>query len=128
MKRVTFAAAAARDLDAIVDYIALESPAAAEKVFRAIVGVTQQLADFPEMGHAGRLPETRELPVSGLPYLIVYQLVRDVVTIIAVFHGARDLASALTKRGPSRDGRKVDIKWSDNHSGARAKRVGHQGG
>ena len=97
--RVTFAAAAAHDLDAIIDYIALDNPIAAEKVFRAIVDVTQQLADFPEMGHAGRMPDTRELAVAGLPYLIVYQVARDVVTIIAVFHGARDLARALAERG-----------------------------
>lgn len=95
---VAYAAAAKRDLSAIVDYIALDNPAAAEKVFRAVVSVTEQLADFPEMGHAGRLPETRELAVAGLPYLIVYQVVRETVTIIAVFHGARDLVRLLTER------------------------------
>lgn len=96
--RVAFAAAAKRDLKAIIDYIAQDNPVAAEKVFRAIVGVTQQLAEFPEMGHAGRLSDTRELAVAGLPYLIVYHVARDVVTIIAVFHGARDLVRALAER------------------------------
>lgn len=95
---VAYAAAAKRDLNAIVDYIALDNPAAAEKVFRAVVGVTEQLADFPEMGHAGRLPETRELAVAGLPYLIVYQVVRETVTIIAMFHRARDLVRLLAER------------------------------
>lgn len=96
--RVVFAAPAANDLDAIIDYIALDNTAAAKKVFRAIVGVAQQLGDFPEMGHAGRLPKTRELAVAGSPYLIVYQVAGDVVTIVAVFHGARDLASELQHR------------------------------
>ena len=97
--RVAFAAAAKRDLGAIVDYIAQDNPAAAEAVFDAISTIAARLADFPEMGHAGRLPNTRELTVAGLPYLIVYQVVRDTVTIIAVFHGARDLVRVIAKRG-----------------------------
>ena len=60
-----FARAARRDLDAIVDYIALDNPAAAEKTFRAIVAAVGRLIDFPDMGHAGRLPDTRELNVRG---------------------------------------------------------------
>lgn len=101
--RVAFAAAAKRDLNAIVDYIALDNPAAAEKGFRAIVAVTRQLTDFPEMGHAVRLPDKRELAVAGLPYLIVYQVAADDVTIIAVFHGARDLVRALAERRKTTD-------------------------
>ncbi|TAN03668.1 MAG: type II toxin-antitoxin system RelE/ParE family toxin [Rhodanobacteraceae bacterium] len=97
--QLVFAQTARRDLQDIIDYIALENSAAAGKVFRAIVAVTRQLVDFPEMGHAGRLPDTRELAVAGLPYLIVYQVGGNVVTIIAVFHGARDLVRALAERG-----------------------------
>lgn len=96
--RVAFTATARRDLEAIVDYIALDNPAAAKKVYRAIVAATRQLADFPQMGHAGRLPHTRELVVAKLPYLIVYQVAKDTVTIIAVFHGARDLVRELAER------------------------------
>lgn len=96
--RIAFTATARRDLDAIVDYIALDNPAAAKKVFRAIVAVIHQLADFPGMGHVGRLPHTRELAVARLPYLIVYQMTGESVTIIAVFHGARDLVRALAER------------------------------
>ncbi len=96
--QVVFAEPAAQDLDAIVDYIALENPAAAEKVFRAIVAVARQLTAFPEMGHTGRLPDTRELAIADLPCLIVYQVAGNDLTVIAVFHGARDLARALPER------------------------------
>lgn len=96
--QVAFTAAARRDLDAIIDYIALDNPAAAKKVFRAIVATTRRLADFPEMGHPGRLPDTREIAVVGLPYLIVYHVAKNAVTVIAVFHGARDLVQALAER------------------------------
>jgi toxin ParE1/3/4 len=36
--------------------------------------------------------------VSSLPYLIVYEVGADVVTILAVFHATRDLARALAER------------------------------
>lgn len=96
--RLVFAEPAERDLDGIIDYIALDNPAAAEKVFRAVVATAERLADFPDMGHAGRLPDTREFAMTGLPYLIVYQVAADTVTVLAVFHGARDLARALAER------------------------------
>ncbi|MGH8129210.1 MAG: type II toxin-antitoxin system RelE/ParE family toxin [Gammaproteobacteria bacterium] len=97
--RIAFAAAARRDLKGIVNYIAQDNAAAAVKVADAIRAAVARLADFPEMGHVGRLPDTRELVVASLPYVIVYHVARDALTIIAVFHGARDLASALPERG-----------------------------
>ena len=98
LTRLVFAEPAARDLDSIVTYIALDNPAAAEKVFRAIVATAERLTNFPSLGRPGRLPDTRELTVTGLPYLIVYRATADRVTVLAVFHGARDLARALAER------------------------------
>jgi toxin ParE1/3/4 len=41
------------------------------------------------------------LSVAGLPYLIVYEVGSDVVTILAVFHTSRDLAQVMQARlGP----------------------------
>ena len=96
--RLVFAEPAARDLDAIIDYIALDNPLAAEKVYRTIVTAAERLKDFPEIGHAGRLPATRELSVPSLPYIIVYDVGTEGVTVLAVFHAARDLARALHER------------------------------
>lgn len=96
--RVRFAAEATRDLKAIIDYIRPDNPVAAQKVFRTIDAVVGRLADFPELGRTGSLPGTREIAVPGLPYLVVYQVAVDVVTIVAVLHGARDLARALAER------------------------------
>lgn len=98
MKRLLIAEPAARDLEEIVDYIALDNPIAAESVYRGIVGAAQKLPQFPALGRPGRHPETRELSVSGLPYLIVYEVGAEAVTILAVFHTARDLAQALRER------------------------------
>lgn len=98
MTRLVFAEPAERDLDNIIDYIARDNPSAAEKVYRAIVAAAERLTNFPEMGRSGRLPGTSEFPVSALPYLVVYEVGPDVVTILAVFHSARDLARALIER------------------------------
>ena len=46
------------------------------------------------MGHKGLLPNTREMNVKGLPYVIVYRFERvdneDFVVVLSVFHGAQD--------------------------------------
>jgi toxin ParE1/3/4 len=96
--RLVFAEPAASDLEDIIDYIASDSPSAAENVYRAIVAAAERLCDFPEAGRPGRLPRTREWTVVSLPYIIVYQVRDDVVTVLAVFHGARDLARAFARR------------------------------
>jgi plasmid stabilization system protein ParE len=51
------------------------------------------LAQFPRIGHEGRVPGTYEWVVRGLPYVIVYDISRgepDEVVILGVFHGAQD--------------------------------------
>jgi len=96
--RLVFAEPAERDLEDIIDYISLDSPNAAEKVYRAIVASARRLTEFPHMGRVGRLPGVRELVVPSLPYLIAYQADAEAVTILAVFHGARDLPRAFAER------------------------------
>ena len=98
MKRLVITDPAANDLGAIIDYIAAEDPLAAERVYRGIVSSVERLPSFPGLGRPGRYPETRELSVAGLPYLIVYEVGSDVVTILAVFHTSRDLAQVMHTR------------------------------
>lgn len=96
--RLVFTDPAARDLEDIIDYIALDDAAAAERVYRAIVIAADRLKEHPEIGHVGRLPDTRELSVSSLPYIIVYERGTHAVTILAVFHAARDMRPAIEER------------------------------
>ncbi|RCW77730.1 type II toxin-antitoxin system RelE/ParE family toxin [Paracoccus lutimaris] len=98
MKQLVIAEPAARDLEGIVDYIALDNPVAAENVYRGIVRAAEKLPEFPALGRPGRHPETRELSVPDLPYLIVYEISAEAVTILAVFHTSRDLVRALRER------------------------------
>ena len=103
MKRLLFAEPAARDLDSIIDFIALDNATVAETVYRRIVEAAERLRRFPELGRPGRLAATRELSLSALPYLIVYEAGAEVVTILAVFHTSRDMARAMAERDQDRD-------------------------
>jgi toxin ParE1/3/4 len=41
------------------------------------------------MGRPGRVISTRELVVSGTPYIVAYRVREGVVEILAVIHGAQ---------------------------------------
>jgi toxin ParE1/3/4 len=44
---------------------------------------------MPYLGRPGRVEDTRELVVSGTPYIVVYTVLDDLVVIIAVQHDAQ---------------------------------------
>jgi len=48
------------------------------------------LAKFPMQGRAGRIANTRELVLAGLPYLVVYRVSEDEVQILRLLHGAQE--------------------------------------
>ncbi|TPQ52451.1 type II toxin-antitoxin system mRNA interferase toxin, RelE/StbE family [Prosthecomicrobium hirschii] len=58
---------AARDLSNIADWIAQDSVASARRVRHMIRTRVQQLEHMPHAGRPGRIAETRELVVVGLP-------------------------------------------------------------
>ena len=91
--RLRFTAEAREHISAIYSYIRDRSPAAATQVAARIRLASERLAEFPRMGHAGRVAGTYEWVVRGLPYIIVYQTDAndpDEVLILGVFHGAQD--------------------------------------
>ena len=65
---------AARDLDRIVEYIAEDNPAAALAVLSTIRDAPLVLLEYPHIGRPGRVQGTRELVVSGLPYILPYDI------------------------------------------------------
>jgi toxin ParE1/3/4 len=87
--RVRWTRKALRALDAIADYIAQDRPMAAERMVEHIRDSVDQLAQFPSLGRAGRVPGTRELIVGGSPFIVPYRIREDVIEIITVFHAAR---------------------------------------
>ena len=87
--RIVWSRTAIDDLRAARAYIAEDDPAAAANVARRLIEATDMLADFPGAGRAGRVPHTRELVVSGTPYIVPYRVTGDVVEIVAVLHASR---------------------------------------
>ncbi len=99
--RLKFARSAASDMENIVDHISQTDPSSAKRVFDEIRAAAGRLAEFPHIGHPGRIMGTRELVIATYPYILVYTADPQSVTVIAVFHAARDIAGEMRKR-PSR--------------------------
>jgi len=55
-----------------------------------LVASAVRLIDFPESGRQGRVALTRELVVIQTPYVAVYTVHSDRVTILRVFHAAQE--------------------------------------
>jgi toxin ParE1/3/4 len=88
---VRWAQPAHDDFFGIVSWIEANNPAAAARVGRRILDAIERLEEFPLRGRLGRAPGTRELVISGLPYLAVYSIDSAdsrTVVILRVLHGA----------------------------------------
>jgi len=88
--KVIFAPQAIERLEAIVRYIAQDTPAPAEKFGVHLIDRTGVLADFPELGQ----PHRKRVNVRRLwckPYFIYYRVQHDrqVVEIMDYWHSAR---------------------------------------
>jgi len=77
------------DLDELMNSIAKDNPEAANQVARKIWRTTQMLLNHPAIGRVGRVPGTRELVISGTPYIVPYRVISDEVQILRVLHAAR---------------------------------------
>jgi toxin ParE1/3/4 len=77
------------DLAELVAYIANDNPDAAYRVHDEIRKQTSLLSTFPELGRPGRVRGTRELVITGTPYIAAYRVARDVLTLLRLLHGAR---------------------------------------
>ncbi len=88
--KIRWQLAAVSDLANIHDYIAEGNPEAARSVTERVMRAVDRLEAFPKSGRRGQASGTREVVVSGLPYIVVYSLHDDAVDITGVFHAAQD--------------------------------------
>ena len=86
--RIRWSEPAVSDLEAIGDFIGKENSEAALRTVRRIGSEILTLRRFPRKGRPGRAEGTRELVLSGMPYLVVYELKNDVVVLLRILHGA----------------------------------------
>lgn len=93
--------AARRDVAQIADYIARRSPAAGRRFFGAAEKAFREVAKWPGFGKPveSDAPELANVRCASVPgfknYLVIYRQLPDVVEILSVLHGARDLDSIL---------------------------------
>lgn len=101
MRRIRVRAAARADILEIMEYIAADSPRSSRRFPWAIEKLAKRLAEFPELG---ALYDSVEADFAGLrvfsvprfrKYLVFYRVEDDVIDIIRVIHGARDLPTIL---------------------------------
>jgi toxin ParE1/3/4 len=98
MKRVVFSPQAARDLEAIADYIAAENPGRAITFIQQIRKRCLALAAFPES--ARRFPELGANAhwLAYRRYVILYRNLPEEISIERIIHGARDIIALVTDR------------------------------
>ena len=87
--RVEWLPIAARNRDSQIAYIADRNLWAAIDVADAIDASVQRLTDYPNLGRPGRVPGTRELVVTGTPYVIAYRVELTATVIVRLLHGAQ---------------------------------------
>jgi toxin ParE1/3/4 len=82
------------DLDQIEAWIAEDnSPSVAIDVVWSIIDATELiLPDHPRAGRSGRVKDTRELVISGQPFIVIYRLVEQTnqIRILRVLHDAQN--------------------------------------
>jgi toxin ParE1/3/4 len=88
--RVRWTDAARRDLTDICDYT-LErlGPEQARKLALRIYEALGSLPQFPNVGRLGRKAGTRELVISGVPFLAIYRVRKEVIEVARILHGAQ---------------------------------------
>jgi len=86
---VVWTVVAIHDLRHIYHFIAETKPQAAAAIAQRLIDAAERLSDFPASGRAGRLPDTRELVVTGTPFIMPYRVIHAEIQIVAVMHAAR---------------------------------------
>jgi len=89
--RIRWTQPATRDFSQICDYLSEHgSPGTARRVALSIFDGVTSLSQFPQQGQRGRKSGTRELILTGLPYLAVYRIGNEVVEVLRILHGSQN--------------------------------------
>ncbi|MGV3551690.1 type II toxin-antitoxin system RelE/ParE family toxin [Rhizobium sp.] len=69
-----------------IAYIHQHNPRAASRIQAQIIRRVALLERFPRSGRIGRQQDSRELVVTGTPYIVIYAVAGDVIQIMHVVH------------------------------------------
>jgi len=88
--RIDWSPAALADLQAITEWVEQDrGMKTANRIARRIYEAVQSLRTMPYRGRHGRIENTRELVIPGLPYVIVYEISKERLVVLDVLHGAQ---------------------------------------
>jgi len=90
MAGVRWTPQAAEDLEAIANYIAVDSTHYAKLFTVDMLSVVERLSDFPLSGRS--VPECNDPAIREIlfgSYRIVYRVKSDMVELLTVYHGSR---------------------------------------
>ena len=87
--KIIWSSRAQADVTELFDFILEENPTAAWNMYDRIMQNIENLQDHPGLGRPGRVPNTRELIISGTPYIVPYRITGGILQILRVFHSSR---------------------------------------
>lgn len=93
--KIRWTAIAADDLKAVHEYLSEHAPTRADIIVDRILAGIDVLEKYPNLGRQGRLDGTRELVITGTPFIVFYRLRKSQVEILGVLHAARKWPDAL---------------------------------
>jgi plasmid stabilization system protein ParE len=99
MNKYVLSVAAELDLDEIWNYIAQDNIDAADRWVNTLFDAFSSLAQTPGMGH--KREDLTAFPILFWPvgaYLILYRVQKELIEIVAVTQGARDIPIFLSQR------------------------------
>ncbi len=77
------------DIQALRAYVELDKPHAAKKLALKIIAMVEEdLILQPGMGRPGRKTGTKELIITGTPYLVPYRIRNNCLEVLRVLHGS----------------------------------------
>ncbi|MHB8622973.1 MAG: type II toxin-antitoxin system RelE/ParE family toxin [Sulfuricaulis sp.] len=80
---------ALQDLHDAGEYVAQNNLPSAAEIGQRVLEAVEYLGQHPALGRAGRVRGTRELVISGTPFIVVYRVQFDMVQVLRVMHHAR---------------------------------------
>jgi len=87
--KVLWTRLAVGDVEQLRRFVAVDDPAAARDIATRILQAVDLLGRQPSIGRPGRVAGTRELVVTGTPYVVPYRVSHGRLEILRVLHSAR---------------------------------------
>ena len=86
---IVWSALARSRLREIRAFVARDKPEAAERLATRIVAMVEALRNHPRLGRVGAEPGIRELVIGSTPYMVLYKVEGQRITISTIWHAAQ---------------------------------------